>query len=217
MAFFPRCLALGSAALLLAAASAWAGRPQLVDDAGTNDAGHGHVESWFERAPDGGRVWTVAPAYAPIARLELTATLARDVHAHHNQSRWQAKWQFTAPVENRCHHAAVLGAAHEQHRAGWAPWLTGIMSCPLAGAGLLHLNLGAMRPPGGPGAPFAGVAWERQLGMVTGHLEWLVARGAKPVFNLGLRREIGAGLQLDGSIGRSGGQTLWSLGLKQQF
>ena len=30
---------------------AQAGRPLMVDDTGTNEAGHGHVEAWYARLP----------------------------------------------------------------------------------------------------------------------------------------------------------------------
>ena len=90
------------------------------------------------------------------------------------------------------------------------------MTCPWP-AGNLHLNLGGVRPAHQRSAAWVGAAWEQALGWATGHVEWIATQRARPVFNLGLRREIAKGLQLDGSLGRSGGQTLFSVGLKQQF
>lgn len=58
-----KLLVLSAAALPLVAR---AGRPIMVDDAGVNDAGAGHLEIWFERGPGGHRAWTAAPAYAPM-------------------------------------------------------------------------------------------------------------------------------------------------------
>lgn len=55
------------------------------------------------------------------------------------------------------------------------------------------------------------------MGWASGHVEWIAAQSAQPIVNLGLRREIGKGLQLDGSVGRQAGRTLFSVGLKQQF
>lgn len=57
-----KLLVLSAAALPLVA---HAGRPMMVDDAGVNHAGAGHLETWFERGPGGHRAWTAAPAYAP--------------------------------------------------------------------------------------------------------------------------------------------------------
>ena len=36
-------------ALSLCVSTTFAGRPLLVDDANTNEAGHGHLESWFDK------------------------------------------------------------------------------------------------------------------------------------------------------------------------
>ncbi len=63
---------------LVCTLQAQAGRPLTVDDANVNDAGEGHVEGWWTRAPNGSRSWTVAPAYAPIQNVELGAGIARE-------------------------------------------------------------------------------------------------------------------------------------------
>ncbi|QTD45459.1 hypothetical protein [Ottowia testudinis] len=194
---------------------AQAGRPLMVDDAGVNEAGAGHIESWFERGPGGQRAWTVAPVYAPVAGLELGAAFARDTTERRNSLRLQAKLQFTAPADDRCYHAAVLGLAHTQGR-GNTPGINLVMSCPFA-PGTVHFNLGAAKPAHQPSAVFVGAAWEQELGWATGHVEWIATQRDKPIFNLGLRREIAKGLQLDGSLGRQAGRTLFSVGLKQQF
>ena len=55
------------------------------------------------------------------------------------------------------------------------------------------------------------------MGWASGHVEWIAAQSAQPIVNLGLRREIGKGLQLDGSVGRHAGPPQFSVGLKQQF
>ena len=128
----------------------------------------------------------------------------------------QAKWRLTEGAGGGCRHAVIGAVVRAEGESSLGPALTGAMSCPL-GPGLLHVNLGAARAPGERTAPFAGVAWEQDLGFASAHVEWITTRRAKPVANLGLKREIAPGLQLDGSVGRSGGQTLFSLGLKQQF
>ncbi|MFT4194754.1 hypothetical protein [Ottowia sp.] len=194
---------------------AQAGRPMLVEDAGVEEPGAGHVEAWFERAPGQARNWTVAPAYAPVPGLELGAALARDTHGRQTVRQLQLKWQPGVSAEGRCQHALVAGFARPL-RGGNAPWLNGAVSCRI-GPGVLHLNLGAAKPAGGQPGATAGVAWEQDLGFATGHAEWLVARRARPVFNLGLRREIVRGLQIDGSLGRCEGRALFSAGLTLSF
>lgn len=206
---------LAGAALLLLSATALAGRPMLVDDAGVNDPGAAHVEAWWERAPGNARQWTVAPAWSPVAGLELGAALVRNPGQDQSLARLQLKWQIGAAQGAACQQALTLGTRRQRHLPGTTPWLTGILSCA-AGPGTLHLNLGASRNLDRWGGNL-GVAWEQDLGWATGHAEWLAARGTRPIVNLGLRRDVEPQLQLDGSIGRSGRQTLLSLGLKRQF
>ena len=62
---------------LLALPLAHAGRPMLVEDAGVDETGTGHVEAWYERTPDLGRTWTVSPAYGVIEGMEVSAALPR--------------------------------------------------------------------------------------------------------------------------------------------
>ena len=40
---------------------------------------------------------------------------------------------------------------------------------------------------------------------------------SKPIFHVGARMEVAKGLQIDGTVGRSNHETLFSLGLKQLF
>jgi hypothetical protein len=204
------------AALLLHTASAHAGRPLAVDDANVNEAGAGHLEAWYARQAGDARLWTVAPAYAPWQGIELGAAWARERGSGLSTSSLQSKIQLSAPSEGRWHHAMVLGLAHTRDQRGSTRYATLIASREFA-PGSLHINLGASRAPGGPTLPALGLAWEQVFGPVTGHLEWLGQRQSKPLFGLGLRRELVKDLQLDGSLGRSGGSTLYSLGLKLQF
>lgn len=196
---------------------ALAGRPLLVDDAGTNEAGAGHVESWYARQAGNTRVWTVAPAYAPWEGVELGAAYAREVGASLRSHSLQAKLRLGSPAEDGgWRHALVLGLSHVQRQRGPGHYASLIASREL-GPGQLHLNLGASRVPGGPTLGSLGLAWEQALGPATGHVEALAQGGAKPILNLGLRGPLLPSLQLDGSLGRQDRQTLYSLGLKLQF
>jgi hypothetical protein len=201
---------------LLALPLAHAGRPMLVEDAGVDDTGTGHVEAWYERTPDLGRTWTVSPAYGVIEGMEVSAALARDVHNHQTLTRAQLKWQLNRAPEGECQWTTALGLGHAQHESGASTWLNGVGSCPI-GPGTLHMNLGVAKSPHESGAPFTGAAWEQDLGWVTGHVEWVAARRTKPIFNLGLKREVIKNLQIDGSIGRTGGHTIFSVGTRWQF
>ena len=87
---------------LLCFLNAQAGRPLTVDDANVNDAGEGHVEGWWTRAPNGSRSWTVAPAYAPIQNVELGAGIAREQKTGLETLNVQAKFRITESQENGC-------------------------------------------------------------------------------------------------------------------
>lgn len=207
---------LAACIMLSSTAPAWAGRPLNVDDANINDVGEGHLETWYAREPGGSGVWNLAPAYSPLAGLELGATSARDRTLRINIFSLQAKLQLSKPSQAGCHYASVVGVQRPDGQAGGSPYGTAIMTCVMA-PGALHLNLGASRTPGESAAAAFGVAWEQDLKFATGHVEMLAEQRTKPAFNVGLRRDVVKDIQIDGSIGRSDRQTLWSVGMKFQF
>jgi len=125
----------------------------LVEDAGVDDTGTGHVEAWYERTPDLGRTWTVSPAYGVIEGMEVSAALARDVHNHQTLTRAQLKWQLNRAPEGECQWTTALGLGHAQHESGASTWLNGVGSCPI-GPGTLHMNLGLAKTPHESSAPF---------------------------------------------------------------
>jgi len=203
------------AALVLLPVAALAGRPLTVDDANTEEAGHGHLEAWVAREP-GSTVYNLAPAYAPIDGLELGAQLARDTSASATLKGLQAKWRITPKQENGCNAGAVLGWS----RASGSPdaaSVNGLLSCFTPQRGNVHANLGVTKA--GSAAPSMnwGVAWERDLHGATPSIEWFGRQGSKPTLQAGLRGNLAKSLQLDGSLGRRGGATLYSLGTKLQF
>ena len=55
------------------------------------------------------------------------------------------------------------------------------------------------------------------FGDVTGHVETFGAEGAKPSVQAGARTQITKTIKLDGSIGRSNNETIFSVGVKFQF
>lgn len=198
-----------------AALPALAGRPLTVDDASVNDTGHGHVEAWYARAPGRLHTWTVAPAFAPLEGLELSAAFSRDRTTPQSTQALQAKWRITPVQDAGCNLGAVLGASHTRG-TGRTPYLNGLITCN-SGWGASHFNLGANRAPGAGTLGSWGVAHEYGFGAVTAHAEAFGQRRAKPTFQVGARTEIAKALQLDGTVGRSNRETLVSLGLKYGF
>lgn len=208
--------ALQAAWLAFLCGAASAGRPLGVDDASVNDAGKGHVETWAARA-SGATAYHLAPAYAPLADIELGALLARARGGPDTASALQVKWRITPSRQHGCNVGAVLGIGHVDHGGGNTPYINGLLSCNQGSSGSLHLNLGTLRPRGAPAGTTWGVAIERAFGPLTPHLEWFGSPDAKPTLQLGLRGDVVNGVQLDGSIGRSGGQTLVTIGMRFGF
>jgi hypothetical protein len=197
--------------------AAWAGRPLAVEDAGVNDAGHGHLEAWAARGSGGAREWNLAPAYAPMAGLELAATLTRETREPLSSAALQAKWQLSPSRDAGCNAALVLGATRSRGVPGNGHYLTGVLSCNALGPGSAHLNLGRAKDPGAASAATWGLAYELPVGGVTPHVEWFGRQGERATVQVGARADVATGVQLDASLGRGNGDTLLTLGFKLQF
>jgi len=200
---------------VLLCGTANAGRPLTVDDANVDPAGTGHVEAWLAHAP-GARVYSAAPAYAPVDGLELGALLARDHRASVTLSALQAKWRITPSRDTGCNLGAVAGLGHETASPSTG-YLNGLLTCNHPDLGSSHFNLGVSRTRHASSRKGWGIAYERPLGSVTPHVEWFGSQQAKPTIQVGLRGEVAKGLQLDGSVGRSAGAMLYTLGTKLLF
>ena len=198
--------------------TALAGRPLAVDDAGTNAKDEGHVEVWAARA-GGATTLNVSPAYAFADGLELSALLARDQGNGVTGSALQLKWLLTPSQDKGCNLGASFGAARASGggASANAGFITGLLSCNATALGNLHLNLGSLKTSGQSAVGTWGVAIEREFGAVTPHIEWFGSEGSKPTRQIGVRGDIVKDIQLDGTVGRSDGATLYSLGLKFKF
>ena len=196
--------------------TAHAGRPLSVDDANVNDVGSGHVEAWFARTQGKVDAWNVAPAYSPIKDIEFSALLSRSTTENWTMGSIQGKWRITASQPNGCNLAMVLGMSHQNNGGGNTPYVNGIATCNHTG-GALHLNLGLQHPNGGKNLTNWGVAYERDLGVATAHIEYFGQESSKPTAQVGLRKDILPGLQLDGTVGRSNSDTVFSIGMKKSF
>lgn len=203
-------------ALLMFVPESFAGRPLSVDDASINDAGAGHVEVWYARMPGKTNTWNVAPAYAPIKDVEVSAMLSRDATGEVTSSAAQVKWRITPSNPAGCNVGMTVGISHTSKGGGNTPFLNGLASCNHTG-GALHLNLGISNPDNSKSLTNWGAAYERDFSVATGHIEVFGQEAGKPTTQVGLRKDLVPGLQLDGTVGRSDGETVFSLGLKKSF
>jgi hypothetical protein len=213
----PRTLAVLALAAS-AAAPALAGRPLAVDDAGTNATGEGHVEAWVARS-DGATVINLSPAYAFADGLEVSATLSRDTTNKINGSGIGLKWLITPSKDSGCNFGASFGAARASGGGDSVNGgsITGLLSCNGTGLGNVHVNLGSVKVSGVSAATTWGIALEHEFGAVTPHIEWFGVEGSKPAVQIGARTDIAKNIQLDGTVGRADGTTLYSLGMKFKF
>jgi hypothetical protein len=202
-------------AALLASGAVQAGRPLTVDDADVEDAGAGHVESWYARQPGKLNTWTVAPAIGLGAGLELDASAMRDTTSNLTTSALHLKWRITPSQEDGCNFGASAGVSHTQN-AGNTPDVTGLFTCN-GDFGALHLNAGANRPKDGPTLGTWGIALEHTFGAYTAHVETFGQRHSAPTQQIGLRTEFAKNWQIDGTLGRTQGETLYSVGFKFSF
>lgn len=208
-------------ALLVALGLTWlnaahAGRPLTVDDANVNDPQAGHVETWWTRAPDGTRSWTVAPAYAPTENLELGAGLAREQHTGLETHNIQAKFRITPSQDNGCNLGAVAGVSRATGDTS-RPYVNALFTCNHPSWGSVHANLGALDVSGSQRVTTWGTAWERTYGEMTAHIEAYGQQHDKPTWATGVRFNVLPQLQLDTSVGRQNKQNLVTLGTKWMF
>ena len=160
--------------------------------------------------------WNVSPAYSPIKDVELAALLTRDTTDTLTMTAAQVKWRITPSKPDGCNLGLVAGVSHTNRGGGNMPYLNGLATCNHKG-GALHVNLGLSRSDGGPTLTNWGAAYERELGPVTAHAEVFGQEHGKPTTQVGLRKDVVPGLQLDGTIGRSDGDTVFSVGMKKSF
>jgi hypothetical protein len=211
-------LKLATLAIALSSAiSAHAGRPLGVDDASVNDKGAGHVEAWVARDGAKNTIVNLAPAYAPIDNLELSAVLTRDTTNRLNTQTLQAKWRITPTQEKGCNVAGVLGATRLPAGAGTTTYLTGNASCNGLGPVNVHANLGVSQAKDVKSAGTWGFAVELPMSGWTPHAELFGAERSKPTVQVGARTQLTKEFQLDGNVARNNGQNAFSVGVKYQF
>lgn len=210
--------ALAALGLATAAASSFAGRPLLVDDAGINKKDEGHVETWLTRV-DGDNAFTVSPAYAFWDAVELAGAYTHFDSAGARLYSLQAKWMITPSQDRGCNFGATLGGSRFESKVGNsdAGFANGLFSCNGNPFGNVHVNLGYTKPSGASGDTSYGIALEKPFGALTPHIEVVGSDRTDTIVNLGLRGDIARNVQLDGSVGRQSGVNIYTVGLKLRF
>ena len=187
----------------------------VVDDAGVDDPGTGHVDVYYERRPGHAHTFTAAPTWSPHPNLELAAGVSRDRTARANSQAVQVKWLITPTRATGCNTGVVAALSHTRG-TGNTPTVNGLLTCNF-GWGANHLNLGGVRDPGRSTQGTWGIAHERGLGAVTANLEAFGQHHGKPTFQIGARTSLTDKINLNGSIGRTSGETLFSVGVALQL
>jgi len=195
--------------------AAWAGRPLGVDDANIDDKGTGHVEAWFSREAGSANVFNVAPAYSPWEAVELSGQLTRDRTNSVTLSALLARARITESRPSGCNVLVALGAQHA-NPGGNQPFGYTALTCN-RGEFALHANLGAAKPSGGSSYGTWGIALERDHGDLVGHVEAFGQEGVGPTFQVGARKSVARNWQIDGTVGRTAGDTIFSVGFKVDF
>lgn len=180
-----------------------------------NEKGQGHVETWASRAPGKADVLNVAPAYSPWEAVELAGVLARDRTASVTSTTLLGRFRITPSQASGCNVLAALGSQHD-NPGGNRPFAYSALTCN-TGALTLHGNVGITEPSGASSFGTWGIALETPAGRITPHVEAFGQEHAKPTFQAGARTEVAKGWQVDGTLGRTGGETIFSLGAKFQF
>lgn len=201
---------------LLLVLNAEAGRPLTVDDANVNEGGEGHIEGWWTHAPNGSRSWAVAPAYAPMKSVELSAGIAREQKTGLETRNVQAKFRITESLDHGCNLGAVLGMVSTTDEPSKS-YVNALLTCNHATLGSLHTNLGALDLSKNQRLGTWGLAWEHAYGDISVHLEVYGKQHDKPTWATGIRTNIMPKLQLDASVGRQADQNLVTIGSKWMF
>jgi hypothetical protein len=205
------------AVLALAAGAALADRPLTVDNAAINARNSGDAELWVTDV-DGSNLVSLRGNYSFWDSVELGALI--DDGSGLTRTGLQGKWLITPVAQGGCNFAAALGWSRvklDGFGSNNATELNGIMSCHGIGPVNLHFNLGTVKPSGGSATTTWGLAGELPLGRVTPHAEVFGFEDGDETVQLGLRGDIAKNIQLDGTIGRTSGVNLYSVGLRFKF
>jgi hypothetical protein len=202
-------------ALAASAGAAWADRPLTVDNAAINPKGGGDIELSFTRI-DSENLTTVKGGYSLLDNVELNAFYASASGLR--ITGLAAKWVITPTPKSGCNVGAELGYTNvklDGFGSSNGTGLNGILSC--YSTVNFHANLGYSKPSGASGATSYGLALEYPMNVVTPHIEVFGVEDIDPTVQIGLRGNIAKNVQLDGTVGRSDGVSVYSVGLRVTF
>jgi hypothetical protein len=191
-----------------------AGRPLLVDDANTNESGHGHIETWYDNKD---KSFTIAPVYAPLEGLELGAVLSKSNSTFENTYSFQFKKLLSVAQESGCNTAATLGRSSVQNSGDQTVYGWGILTCNSIEWGSVHMNLGLTKANTQSSQQLYGIAFEYPIKGFVPHIEWLHQDSEKDVTSIGIRTELIKNLQIDGSYRTQDNESYYTVGIKIQF
>ncbi|MFZ2652899.1 MAG: hypothetical protein WA210_22595 [Burkholderiaceae bacterium] len=201
--------------LAILCGSAGASRPLGVDHANIDAKGTGHVEAWVAREARKADVLHVAPAFSPWEVVELSALLSRNRTSSTSSAAALARFRITEPQTSGCNLLLALGHEHFSP-GGNQPFTHTAATCNRRDFAL-HATLGAAKPSGRSSFGTWGIALEHDTGTFIAHVESFGQEHSKPTFQLGARRTVAKGWQVDGTLGRLDGLTIFSLGAKFLF
>jgi hypothetical protein len=188
----------------------------VTDDAVVGDVGTGNIKLWHTDV-EGDGLTTVAGAFTPFKAVELGGSVGNGSGV--TVTSLYGKWMITPVQQNGCNFAGTLGWSRVKisgFGSGNATGVNGIATCN-GSVGTMHANVGYSKPSGGSGVTSWGIAFERSFGAVTPNIEVFGSEGSDATVQVGLRGDIAKNIQLDGSVGRSDGISIYTVGLKVSF
>ena len=176
-----------------------------MDDANTNESGHGHIETWYDSKD---KSFTVAPVYAPLEGLELGAVLSKSNSTFENTYSFQLKKLLSVAQESGCNTAATLGRSSVQNSGDQTVYGWGILTCNSIEWGSVHMNLGLTKANTQSSQQLYGIAFEYPIKGFVPHIEWLHQDSEKDVISIGIRTELIKNLQIELELEKNRHKTL---------
>lgn len=202
--------------LLVLAPYVQAARPMSVEDGGVDDTGTGHVDMWFARSS--GKVYSrnITFAYSPVDAIELNLSHARNyVTSRDDTQSALVKWN-ALKAEDETWRITLTTAINESHSGTRSKALNVIASSYQKPANL-HANLGTSHANNGLNSTTWGLAVEHAFSKLVAHAEFFGQERIKPTLQFGARYNPTPWLQIDGTIGKTNRDRLYSLGSKISF
>jgi hypothetical protein len=180
--------------------SAYALRPLGPEETQASAKAGVHLETIWSRDADGSRYLTLVPSYTPLPGLDLLAVENRNLNDGAKEQSLQAKIKVSSTRYQGCN----------------LVWVVGVTACDLPLGTLLSSWVHA-RDAQGRWLPSLSLAWEHSWGPWSGFIETVSQPTDKPLFNLGIRRDVFPGLEVEGIWGKQAGQAVISLGTRFSF